>query len=202
LLPGIRTRLQVAKRAVFLDRDGVLIEDREVLTSPDQIRVLDGVPLALMKLKQHGFALVVVTNQAVVARGLVTEVELDEIHDSLSRLLQRAGAPPFDALYFCPHHPDATLVEYRVACECRKPRPGSLLRAAREHGLDPSASFFVGDRITDVIAGSRAGCRTVLLEGPQHKSPPIVTVEPLDLSIKPDHTCPDLPAAVEWILAR
>jgi D-glycero-D-manno-heptose 1,7-bisphosphate phosphatase len=186
--------------AVFLDRDGVLIEDRNLLTRAEDICVLAGVPQALGSLKQAGFRLIVVSNQSVVARGLLTEPQLATLHAELLRLLQRAGAPKLDAIYVCPHHPEATVPAYRVECECRKPRPGSLHRAAREHGLDLARSFMVGDRITDIITGVRAGCRTVLITSGMQTAPPIATLEPIDCSVRPDYTCADLPAAAEWIL--
>src|SRR6185436_3550034 len=102
--------------------------------------------------------------------------------------------------YFCPHHPNASLPEWRADCECRKPRAGLLLQAAHEHNLDLTASFMAGDRITDIIAGARAGCRTVLLQTGKHLERPIETTEPLDTTVQPDHTCADLAAAVDWIL--
>lgn len=186
--------------AVFLDRDGVLIEDRDLLVDAAQIRILEGVPEALTRLHAAGFRLVVVSNQAVVARGLITECQLDAIHARMQALLQQAGAPPLDAIYSCPHHPEATLPEYRLACECRKPRPGMLLRAAREHRLDLCESVLVGDRLTDVAAGSRAGCRTVLVKTAQTEAPPIVTADPLDDPPQPDFVCANLSAAADWIL--
>jgi D-glycero-D-manno-heptose 1,7-bisphosphate phosphatase len=193
--------MKTSGAAVFLDRDGVLIEDRGLLSRLTEIRVLDDVPMALRRLKEAGFRLVVITNQAIVARGLITELDLESIHAEMCRMLSALGAPPLDAIYYCPHHPDATLPQYRIACDCRKPRPGSLLRAAEELHLDLKASFVIGDRMTDIIAGSKAGCRTVLIQGPKHADPPIVTVEPLDDSCRPDHTCDDLPDAVNWIMA-
>jgi D-glycero-D-manno-heptose 1,7-bisphosphate phosphatase len=191
---------QPARAAVFLDRDGVLIEDRDLLTRVDELRLLPDVAEALQRLKAAGFYLIVVSNQAVVARGMISEPELDEIHAAMCRMLESAGAPPLDGIYCCPHHPEATLPAYRVACECRKPRPGLLLRAAREHGLNLAASFMVGDRITDIIAGDRAGCRTILVESLSTLKPPIVTLEPLDASISPGYVCPSLLAAADWIL--
>lgn len=188
--------------AIFLDRDGVLIEDVDLLTNPSDIRILDGVPQALRSLKEAGFLLIVISNQTVAARGLVTEQEVYAIHAKVECLLEQAGAPRLDGFYFCPHHPKATLPAYRVACECRKPRPGLLLCAGREHNLDLDSSFAVGDRITDIIAGTRAGCRTVLVQTGKHEAPPIETAEPLDESVQPDHVCADLKAAAEWILAR
>lgn len=190
------------RKAVFLDRDGVLVEDVDLLTRGDQLRLLTGVPSALSALRNAGFALVVVSNQPVVARGLVTEQEIEMIHAELDRLLLAAGGPAMDRYYFCPHHPKGTLPAYRLDCECRKPKPGLLLRAARELNLDLQRSFLVGDRITDIIAGVKAGCRTVLVQTGKHLEKPIETSEPLDTTISPEHICADLPAAVEWILKQ
>lgn len=186
--------------AIFLDRDGVLIEDVHLLTNPSDIRVLEDVPKALRSLKDSGFHLIVISNQTVVARGLLTEQEVYAIHAKVECLLEQAGAPRLDGFYFCPHHPNATLPAYRVACECRKPRPGLLLRAAQELSLNLHTSFMIGDRITDIIAGAGAGCRTVLVETGKHQSPPIEMVEPLDESVRPDYVCSDLNMAATWIL--
>ncbi len=186
--------------AVFLDRDGVLIEDRDLLVAPAEIHVLADAPAALTRLHEAGFRLVVVSNQAVVARGLITERDLDAIHARMRELLRQAGSPELDAIYYCPHHPDANLPAYRLTCDCRKPRPGMLLRAAREHNLDLRASFLVGDRLTDVAAGVRAGCRTVLVKTRQSEAPPIVTADPLDDLPQPDFVCESLAAAADWIV--
>ena len=189
-------------RAVFLDRDGVLIEDVDLLTQTAQVRPLPGVAAALQRLKAAGFLLIVVSNQTVVARGLSTEREVEEINREVARRLAEQGAPPLDAFYFCPHHPKATLVAYRKDCDCRKPRPGMLRQAAADFNIVLSASFMVGDRITDVAAGAAAGCRTVLTQTGQHATPAIETSEPLDPSLRPDWTCANLTAAAEWILAQ
>jgi D-glycero-D-manno-heptose 1,7-bisphosphate phosphatase len=188
--------------AIFLDRDGVLIEDTHLLTRPEQVVVLPGVPRALRTLAQASFKLVVVSNQPVVALGLVSEQDVRVVHEHMASLLRSAGSPPFDGIYFCPHHPNATLVSYRVDCDCRKPKPGMLLQAAKELGIDLRASFTVGDRITDIIAGAKAGCRTVLVQTGKHLEKPIETSEPLDTTIQPDHVCASLMAAAEWILKQ
>lgn len=188
------------KAAVFLDRDGVLVEDSGLITRAEQFRPLPGVPEALTRLQRAGFALVVVSNQAVVARGLVTEDEVRRLNEHLEALLLTAGAPRLDGWYFCPHHPSATDPAYRVVCECRKPAPGMLRQAARELGLDLTASYMIGDRLTDVAAGARVGCRTLLLETGQHLAPPIETAAIVPPRPLPDVTCPDLPSATAWIL--
>lgn len=188
------------RRAVFLDRDGVLVEDLDRLLRSEDLRVLPGVPEALVRLQKAGFLLLVVTNQPVVARGLLTEDQLRQIHADLDHQLREAGAPPIDSFYFCPHHPNANLPDYRLDCSCRKPRPGLLLEAAQRHAVDLSWSFMIGDRLSDVAAGSRAGCRTVLVETGRHLDPPIRTSDPWDPGLRPDHTCDGLPSAVDWIL--
>ena len=190
------------RKALFLDRDGVLIEDIHLLTRPEQVVILSGVLGALQLLNQAGFKLIVVSNQPVVARGLASEQDVRAVNAHMESLLKSAGAPPLDGVYFCPHHPNATLPAYRVDCDCRKPKPGMFLRAARELDLDLRASFAVGDRITDIIAGARARCRTVLVKTGRHLEAPIETSEPLDESILPDYVCADLAAAAEWILKQ
>jgi D-glycero-D-manno-heptose 1,7-bisphosphate phosphatase len=191
---------QTHDRAVFLDRDGVIIEDANLLTKISEIRILPGVPEALNRLRKAGFRLIVVSNQPVVARGLATETDVEQINDEINRQLVTATGPGVDQFYFCPHHPNATMINYRINCACRKPQPGLLLQAAKDHQLDLPSSFMVGDRITDIIAGARAGCRTLLVQTGQHEAPPIQTAEPIDTSIQPDWTCANLTEAVEWIL--
>jgi len=189
-------------RAVFLDRDGVLVEDVDLLTRAGQIRALPGAAEALRRLKSAGFLLIVVSNQPVIARGLISEPDLEEINRKIERLLQSDGAPKWDASYFCPHHPNATLQQYRIDCDCRKPRPGLLRRASDKFRIDLQASFMVGDRITDVAAGAAAGCRTVLVQTGKHTAPTITLTQPLDPSLAPDWTCADLAAAADWILRQ
>jgi D-glycero-D-manno-heptose 1,7-bisphosphate phosphatase len=186
---------------VFLDRDGVLVDDQGLLLRAEQIRLLAGVPAALQRLKAAGLFLATVSNQAAVARGLIDEEELGDLNELVLEQIVACGGPRLDAVYYCPHHPEATLPEYRTACPCRKPRPGMILRAAAEHGLDLAASFLVGDRMTDIAAGAAAGCRTVLVTCGRHAAPPIVTVDPIDPACRPDHTCLDLAEAAQWILA-
>jgi D-glycero-D-manno-heptose 1,7-bisphosphate phosphatase len=188
--------------AVFLDRDGVLIEDVDALRSPDGVRLLPGAADATTRLRAAGFMLVMVTNQPVVARGLCTLEDVARVHDELDRRLQLAGSAPLDARYVCPHHPDADDPAYREACDCRKPRPGMLRRAAAELGLDLERSYMVGDRPSDVAAGAAAGCTTVQLLSGRHADAPIVSPEPFDPNIEPVATVPDLAAAAHWILAR
>ncbi len=180
----------------------MLVDDQGCLISREQICLLDDVPAALHKLKTAGMFLAVVSNQAVVARGLTSEGELIDLNRIILERIELSGGPRLDDVYYCPHHPDATLREYRVACPCRKPRLGMIVPAAAEHGLDLQASFLVGDRMSDIVAGRTAGCRTVLVTCGRHDAPPIITVDPLDSACQPDHTCLDLQAATRWIIKQ
>jgi D-glycero-D-manno-heptose 1,7-bisphosphate phosphatase len=196
----LRSPIHADEAAVFLDRDGVLIEDSHLLTRPDQMVVFAGVPQALRSLAKAGFKLIVVSNQTVISRGLASEQEVQAVNDHMESLLQSGGAKPLDGIYICPHHPKATLPRYRIACDCRKPRPGLFLQAARDHGIDLPRSFAIGDRITDIIAGAKAGCRTILVQSGKHADAPIESPDAVDVDIEPDYTCADLPAAAAWIL--
>jgi D-glycero-D-manno-heptose 1,7-bisphosphate phosphatase len=191
--------LRVGRPAVFLDRDGVLVRDPDLLVRAEQIEVLPGAAPAVRRLREAGLPVVVVSNQPVVARGLLTEADVCALEAEVERRLRAAGAD-IDAFYYCPHHPNATVPLYRDACQCRKPRPGMLLRAARDLDLDVHASAMVGDRPSDVAAGRRAGCRTVVLvESGMHAAPPIASPDPQVVD-RPDAAVPDLAAAVDLIL--
>ena len=191
---------QRVRPAVFLDRDGVLTRDIGLLTRSDQVELYTYAPQAIRRLQEAGFAVVVVSNQTVVARGLASEQDVELTHARIQELLQKSGGGQIDRFYFCPHHPNATLPQYRVECDCRKPRSGLLLQAAQELDLDLGASYMVGDRISDIIAGQRAGCRTILVRTGMHTAPPIESPDALDMSVEPDYVCADLSAAVEIIL--
>ena len=144
------------RKAVFLDRDGVVIREVDHLSRPSQLRFLPGAAAALRKLNRAGFAVIVVTNQAAIAKGLLTEDKLRRIHDFfLDRLAKKGGR--VDAVYYCPHHPEGKIAEYKKKCFCRKPQPGMLLRAVRELGLKSRGSFMIGDTTGDILAGSRVG---------------------------------------------
>jgi D-glycero-D-manno-heptose 1,7-bisphosphate phosphatase len=148
--------------AIFLDRDGVLIEDVHYLAAPEQVRLVPGSAEAIAALNRAGWPVVVVTNQAGVGKGLFPVEAVGEVHAHLSALLATFGAT-VAGYYFCPHHPEAEVEAYRVRCDCRKPRPGMLLQAADELGLDLEQSWMIGDRVSDLEAGAAAGCRTVLV---------------------------------------
>ncbi len=149
------------RRAVFLDKDGTLIDNVPFNTDPDQIRLTPGMPQLLRALQRQHYLLVVVTNQAGVARGLITPADMERLRARLDGLLEHEGIR-LDGYYACPHHPEGTVETYRLACKCRKPRPGLLLQAARDLSIDLSASWMIGDILDDVEAGNRAGCRSIL----------------------------------------
>jgi len=172
-------------RAVFLDRDGVLIHTNVVDGKPYAIRdwaefqILPGVPDAVQQLKKHGYRTVVVTNQPDLDNGLVTLDTVTAIHQRLQNELY------FDAIYYCPH-------DQRRECDCRKPKPGMLLRAVAEFHLDLAASWMVGDRASDIVAGKAAGCRTVFIDCGYRETPPD----------NQDATVHSLPEAVAFILSQ
>ncbi len=190
----------IARRAVFLDRDGVLIEEDGYLVDAAAMRLLPGLAAALGRLDRAGFELAVVTNQPIVARGLVTEEDVDGLHGRLAALVVREGGPELRHFYVCPHHPRGDVARYRIECDCRKPRPGLLLRAASELDVELAHSFMVGDRISDVAAGARAGCATVLVRTGAHLERPIESPDPPEPGLQADHECENLPEAADWIL--
>jgi D-glycero-D-manno-heptose 1,7-bisphosphate phosphatase len=187
-------------KAVFLDRDGVLVRDVGLVTRPEQLQLYPGSAEAVRRLKNGRFAVVVVTNQPVVARGQASEADVAAIHERLQEMLVGAGGARVDAFYVCAHHPQAEVPRYRRVCDCRKPRPGLILRAARELHLRLEDSYLVGDRLTDIVAGRRAGCRTILVATGMHNAPPIFSVDPLDPEeMGADVVCADLQEAAAVI---
>ncbi len=161
-----RLNLKNPRPAVFLDRDGVICKEKDLLREVDQVELVEGAAQAIRKINRAGYLAVVVTNQPVIARNLCTFEELEHIHNRLETLLGREGAY-VDAIYFCPHHPDKGYPEerpeYKIECECRKPKPGMLLQAAREWNIDMRNSYMIGDRLTDVEAGNAAGVKESFL---------------------------------------
>jgi D-glycero-D-manno-heptose 1,7-bisphosphate phosphatase len=152
----------VGRPAVFLDRDGTLLEEVDYLTSAAQLVLLPGAAAAIARLNQAGVPAVVVTNQSAVARGLLDEVELARIHARFGELLAAQGAR-LDLVLYCPHHPDQGLPPYRRVCACRKPAAGMLAEAALGLGLDLGRSWIVGDDERDLAAGRAVGARGILV---------------------------------------
>ena len=181
--------------AVFLDRDGTLIEERGYLDRLDLLELFPFTTDAIRLLNRSGFAAVVITNQSAIGRGIIDEPFLRQVHDAMDTRLA-AGDARLDAYYFCPHHPDANLEPYRQVCRCRKPRPGMIEQACRDLQLDPTRSVMVGDRWLDVECGTSAGTRTVLVRT-GHGA--YEAERPQD-GLKADAILNNLMEAVGWIL--
>lgn len=158
--------LKNKQKAIFLDRDGVINKYVGFLTDIKDFELIDGVTDAIKKINDNGYLAIVVTNQPVIARGEVTFAELNQIHDKMETLLGLDGAY-VDAIYYCPHHPhkgyEGEVPALKIECECRKPKPGMLLHAAKDFNIDLSKSVMIGDGENDMIAGKNAGCSTILI---------------------------------------
>jgi D,D-heptose 1,7-bisphosphate phosphatase len=158
--------LKNKQKAVFLDRDGTINKYVGFLRNIDQFELIEGVAEAIKQINASGYLCIVVTNQPVIARGEVTVPQLEEIHNKMETLLGAEGAY-IDGLYYCPHHPhkgyEGEIPELKFACDCRKPKPGMLLKAAEDLNIDLSKSWMIGDGESDIKAGKNAGCRTCLI---------------------------------------
>ncbi len=186
--------------AAFLDRDGTIIEDLGYLGDPEQIRFIPGALDALGALRDAGYRLVLVTNQAGVARDLISEADVQQVNGRLEQLLQDAGIR-LDGIYYCPHHPDQGSPEYQKDCDCRKPKPGMVHRAVRELGLDPSRAVVIGDHLSDVaLARHFPGMRAILLLT-GHGRGQLSKIEQGEAPV-PDHIAADLWAGVQWLLSH
>lgn len=183
--------------AVFLDRDGVIVEEIGYLSRPDQLRLIPGAAAAIRQLNEQGIPAIVVTNQAGVARGYFGEGAVCEVHEALSRMLAAKGAS-IDAYYYCPHHPTEGSPPYRMRCVCRKPEPGMLLAAASKFKLDLRQCYLVGDKPLDIQTGVNVGCTTVLVKTGYGAEACRDWREPF----LPGHVVDDLFAAVPWILEQ
>ena len=183
--------------AVFLDRDGTLIEESGYLDRLDRLAFFPFSADAVRLLNRAGLAVVVATNQSGIARGLVKEAFIAEVHRHITETLA-AGNARIDAFYYCPHHPDGTLESYRQDCDCRKPQPGMLRQAASDLGLDLARSFVVGDRWQDLIAGHAVGARTILVRTGYGRISEAEAPE----AFTPDVVADNLMAAVSWILRQ
>jgi D-glycero-D-manno-heptose 1,7-bisphosphate phosphatase len=191
------------RKAVFLDRDGVLnelvyfAEQGRIDTplTPAQFRLVPGVVDGIKTLQASGYQVIIVSNQPGIAKGQFTPKMFDRIRQKTRRLLQREGIR-LDGEYYCLHHPHATRKEYRVACNCRKPRPGLILKAAQEAALDVKSSFMVGDGFTDIEAGRKAGCKTILIG---HLSS-LLTQMMEKKRLYPTYLAENFEEAVRWIL--
>ncbi len=186
----------MSRPALFLDRDGTIIEDVGYLNRSEQIQLIPGAAEAIRKMNNHGWPVVVITNQSAVARGYISEAELALIHQCFTETLQKTAQAHLVKIAYSPYHPTDGQGAYRRDSACRKPNPGLLLAAAEEFDIDLTQSWMVGDRLSDVQAGHNAGCRSILVRTgvghsvempPEYNSVPVVD---------------DLSAAVDYILSQ
>jgi len=190
----------MSRAAVFFDRDGTLCREQGYVNHPDRLELLPRTAEVLRALNERGVPTVLATNQAGAARGYFPPHLIEETHERLAELLAAEGAR-LDGIYYCPHHPEAGGPGLRARCECRKPRPGMLLAAARDLDLDLARSFMVGDSFRDVGCGRAAGVAgTVLLRTGYGRGE--LLWKSGTATVWPDWIADDLPAALEWILPR
>ncbi len=181
------------EKAVFLDRDGTIIEDVGYVHEEDKIKFLPGVSEAIKLLNKSGFKVIIITNQAGVARGYFTEEAVKEINKYIQESLAKEGAL-IDMIYYCPHHVQGIIEEYKKECNCRKPNPGMIEEAVRDFGIDLKKSFVIGDKASDIEAGHRVGCKTIFLAGNN-----TLDCEG-EITVKSDYVAPDLYEAVKWLM--
>ncbi len=179
------------RRAAFIDRDGVINAELDYVYRVEDFHVLPGAVAGLRQFAELGYALVVVTNQAGIAKGRYSEADYALLTAHMRELLRRQGVE-FAGVYHCPHHPDGSVARYAVPCACRKPAPGLLLQAATDLGLDLARSVLVGDKISDTQAGRAAGVRWTVLVESGHRLP-------ADALTHADHRCADLAEAAAWV---
>jgi D-glycero-D-manno-heptose 1,7-bisphosphate phosphatase len=178
--------------AVFIDRDGTINVDYGYINDPEKVELIPKAANAIKLLNEKGFLVIVISNQAGIARQIMTEDELQLVNKRLMKKLLLKGAI-IDQIYYCPHHPEIGLYPYRRNCSCRKPEPGMILRAQRDFNIDLSRSFVVGDKVSDVELGKRAGVRSILvLTGKTQNGD----------GSDSDHVAKDLFDAVKWILSN
>jgi D-glycero-D-manno-heptose 1,7-bisphosphate phosphatase len=188
-------------RAIFIDRDGTLNEEVGYITEMAQFRLFDYAAESIRMINDAGWRAVIITNQAGIARGHYSEEFLCQLHTQMESALLEQGAR-LDAIYYCPHHPDYGEPPYRQDCDCRKPRPGMIEKAAKEFSLDLKECYFIGDRMSDVETGHSAGARSVMVMTGygQQEYREDNSDGRVDRTRRADHVCENLLEAVSWIL--
>jgi len=189
----------LGRPAVFLDRDGTINEQMGYINHLSRFHLLPGVAPAIRQLNERGIPVLVVTNQSGLARGYFPHSLLAKVHERLVEELSAEGAR-VDGIYVCPHHPEARREEYRLDCDCRKPKTGLFQTAASEHGIELNASFVVGDRWSDLKAAAAIGATSVLVLTGYGRGD-LEYIGP-NRKLQPDHVADDLPAAVAWIIGQ
>jgi len=189
----------VSRRAIFMDRDGTICDEVGYINHVSRSRLLPNSLEAIRLVNRAGYMAIVATNQSGVARGLFDESLVEQVHRQLAGWVEAAGGR-LDALYYCPHHPREGQPPYRADCDCRKPRPGMLARAAREHDIDLASSWMIGDSLVDLEAGAAVGAGVVHVLTGYGRG--LVENQPQRFRVTPHHTAVDLLDAVRWIVAR
>ena len=153
--------IDIKKKAVFLDRDGVITQDPpHYAHKANQLRLIPNSAEAIRLLNKNNFKVIVISNQSGVARGYYHEEETHIFNKALEKELKKKDAD-IDYFYYCPHHPEAIIKKYRIECNCRKPKPGMIQKASNDLNIDLSQSYMIGDRLSDILAGKKAGCKTI-----------------------------------------
>jgi len=190
--------LQNKRKAVFLDRDGVINKEVNQLSGPDDLKIYSFAADAIKKINKAGYLAILITNQPRIAKGFMTEETLELIHKKLETELAKKGAK-LDAIYYCPHHPEkgfkGEIPELKIACQCRKPKIGLFLKARNDFNIDLNQSYVVGDQTQDILAGKRVGSKTILVEtGYKGKDGKYL--------VKPDFKVRNLAEAINIIIAK
>lgn len=180
--------------AVFLDRDGTIIVDKHYQKDPAQLEFIPGSIDALKRLQDAGYRLIILTNQSGIARGMFTEVEAERFSQAFITKLSDSGVR-LDAVYFCPHHPEAKIAQFKKACSCRKPKPGMAIQALQEHSILLENSFVIGDKTVDVALGPSLGIPSILVKTGK-------AGQDKECEVKPAFEAKDLQEAADWILSR
>lgn len=188
-------------KAVFLDRDGVINKEKEgFLYKKEDIFIFPWVLESLKILKNKGYLIIAITNQAVIARGLISEEEVKELHEYFNKELEGI----IDKFYFCPHHPEMHddvpehAKKYRISCDCRKPSPGMILQASKDFNIDLEKSWMIGDMVTDIVTGKKAGCKTIMIKSPKNKEIIKSNID-FNQNEEPDFYAQDLLEATKFI---
>ena len=198
LIKNWKKQSEMSNRAVFLDRDGTVNVEVSYLNNTRHLRIMDGVPEAIIILKDLGFKIIIVTNQSGVARGYIRERTLKRIHAKLRRLLRKNGTD-FDAVFYCPYYKSARKKRYKKDSSHRKPNPGMIEKARRIFDIDLDSSYMLGDRRSDIGAGKNSGCTSILVKTGYGSA----SIKEMDSwPWKPDYIADDLMDAVVWIKSR
>lgn len=208
--PPEMERSEMGKKVIFLDRDGTVNEEVNYLHRPEDLRLLPGVPQAVRRFNEAGYQVVVVTNQAGVARGYYTEKEVEALHEYLNRILGAEGAH-VDAFYYCPHHPEYGIGPYKTECLCRKPGIGMFEQAERafKEGINKEDSYMIGDKLLDTEAGHGYGVKSILVGTgyggkirEEQQNGGLLDKDGNCLDGSYEYYARDLPEAARWILGK